>query len=262
MSMIFSRFIAYLCLIVFPILSEEKAYPILKKQMDQIVYEDSYRKNGFADSEIDHLHYEISVILKALKQQYDFKSHEITATYVSYTPEAPEQFLQKDEEGKFYVKLRIFHGFNPSRPANEELYSYLYLKDESSELEKVIITQRTTNDRIPPYLREVRRIINSTPKSSKALATASDQVDSNADIKIEYYRGELLPHSILHSPISKKKPDLSFELHNPSDPMDFMNQMKLMKLYKENLIYSKVALEILLKKVISGRNALIRKVVQ
>jgi hypothetical protein len=254
--------IGILIVFSFPLVSEEKAYPILKKQLDRIVYEDSYRKNGFADSEIDHLHYEISVLLKELKYQHDLRSHEITATYVPYTPEAPEPFLQKDEEGKFYVKLRIFQGFNPNRHSNEELYSYLYLKDDTSELEKVIISQRTSNVTVPPYLREVRRIINLSPKSAKALAQPSDQVDSNADIKIEYYRGDFLPHSILHTPISKKKPDLSFDLHNPTDPMDFTNQMKLIGIYKENLGYSKVALEILAKKVDSGRNAVIRKVIR
>lgn len=240
--------------------TEEEAYSFSRKRLDDIVFQESFRNIGFADAEADSIHYNISENLKALKKLYDMKSNFAVAKYLPYIPEKPEPLLLKDKDGRIYAKIRIFLGFNPQIMSIEEVFGFFYMKEDWKELDRVYIVLRTTNTQDPPYIQELRKYVNLTPKAKDPVAKA-DQSDSNADIKLEYYRMEQIPYKYLHEPLIQQEPDQSLTLHSNEAPLEFRNQRFIFANYKKNLKYCDVALRIFLENAETGREALYRKVI-
>ena len=199
------------------------------------------RKSGFADFEIDNLHREISKNLLAIKAINDKGLDKQSARYLTDIPNdnIPDLFL-KDSGGKPYLEMEIAHGESFSSYPRTFLYQskvYLYPSADLKSIEKIILQFKRTNSSGSLFIREMRRVINETPKftDEEADDPANVQPDDNSDIRLEYYTSNDGVANWKDIPDIEQKPGISVTLNEAENPLPYFKQRSILEEYKKVL---------------------------
>lgn len=196
---------------------------------------DSVRKNGFGDYEIDSLHKRIGENLGAIKGFTDKGYDKQNAKYLEdvVQKDIPDLF-KVDSAGKKYLEFELERGESFADYPKTYLFNarvYVFIADDLS-LEKVIIQYIRTNSRGENFIREMRRVINPTPKPALVAANGEVVADDNSDITLEYYTSNDGQSNWPNEPILANPPGLSIKLNEKENPIPYFKQRYVLEKYR------------------------------
>lgn len=221
------------------IFAEKPASATLKERETQKQIE-LQRKSGFGDNEIDTLHAHIIDDLRKMKKLQDLGIDKTAAQYLAQTPNEVREFYKKDSQGKSYMEIKLPQGQSYIDWPKVYLYdgmAYVYPKEDFSELDRIVLTFRRVNADGTIHVKELRRLINPTPKSE---GTEKDEkgeakLDTSSDIQLEYYRSLTSDTIWPNLPVIDAKADITMTLNDEKDPLPYDKQKHIMMSYKKML---------------------------
>lgn len=219
--------------------AEKPASATLKERETQKQI-DLQRKNGFGDNEIDTLHSHIIDDLRKMKKLQDLGVDKTASQFLAETPREEKQFYKKDSQGKSYMEIKLPQGQSYIDWPKVYLYdgmAYVYPKEDFSDLDKIILTFRRVNADGTIHVKELRRLVNPSPRSE---GTEKDEkgeakLDTNSDIQLEYYRSLTSDTTWPNLPVFEAKPDIAMVLNDEKDPLPYDKQKHIMMSYKKML---------------------------
>ncbi|MDF3821007.1 hypothetical protein P3G55_13935 [Leptospira sp. 96542] len=219
--------------------AEKPASATLKERESQKQI-DLQRKNGFGDNEIDTLHANISDNLAKIKKLQDLGVDKTAAQFLADTPVDHKELYKKDSEGKSYLEIKLPQGQSYIDWPRVYLYdgmAYIYPKEDFSELDKIVMTFRRVNADGTIHVKEMRRLINPSPKKESAEKDEKGdaKLDSNSDIKLEYFRSLTSDTIWPNNPVQTAAPDIAMVLNDEKDPLPYDKQKHIMMSYKKML---------------------------
>ncbi|MBM9590430.1 hypothetical protein JWG41_08245 [Leptospira sp. 201903075] len=219
--------------------AEKPASATLKERETQKQI-DLQRKNGFGDNEIDTLHASISGNLKKIKKLQDLGVDKTAAQYLAHTPESHKELYKKDKDGKPYLEIKLPQGQSYIDYPTVFLYdgiAYIYPKEDYSDLDKIILAFRRVNADGTIHVKEMRRLINPSPKSESAEKDEKGEakLDTNSDIRLEYFRSLTSDTIWPNDPVQPAEPDIAMILNDEKDPLPYDKQKHIMRSYKKML---------------------------
>lgn len=196
------------------------------------------RKSGFADIEINNLHSSIAKnineIVKLLNDNVDKK----TSRYVGKVPEEPKPFMLTDAEGKKFLEFDLGLGESYANYPETYLYyskAFIYPGEGSDSLGRIIMQFKRTNSRGTIFVREMRRLINDTPKGVEVAADGKRVPDDNSDIQLQYFSSYDTNTLWPDTPTLQQQPSVSFPLNDPKNPLPYEKQKLIIYEYKKLL---------------------------
>ncbi|MCZ8157783.1 MAG: hypothetical protein O9264_16810 [Leptospira sp.] len=228
-----------LSFLALPILAEKPASLTLKDRESQKQI-DAQRGAGFSDNEIDTLHATISEHLAKMKKLQDLGVDKTAAQYLSQTPETLKELFLKDGEGKPYLEFKLPQGQSYIDWPKVYLYdgtAFIYPNKDFTELDKIVMMFKRVNADGTVYVKEMRRLINPTPKSQ---STEKDEkgefkIDVNSDIQLEYFQALTSDTIWPNVPIQKEAANVTMVLNDQKDPLPYDKQKLIMQTYKKML---------------------------
>ncbi len=220
-----------------PIFAEKPASMTLKDRETQKQI-DAQRSLGFSDNEIDTLHATISEHLKKMKKLQDLGVDKTAAQFLGQTPEDLKDLYLKDAEGKLYLEYKLPQGQSYIDWPKVYLYdglAFVYPNKDFTELDKIILMFKRVNADGTIYVKEMRRLVNPTPKSQ---STEKDEkgefkIDPNSDITLEYYQALTSDTIWPNVPVQKATPAITMLLNDEKDPLPYDKQKHIMQTYKK-----------------------------
>lgn len=199
---------------------------------------DLQRANGFSDNEIDTLHATISEHLKKMKKLQDLGVDKTAAQFLGQTPESVKELFLTDAEGKLYLEFKLPQGQSYIDWPKVYLYdgvAFIYPNKDFTELDKIMLMFKRVNADGTIYVKEMRRLINPTPKSQ---STEKDEkgefkIDMNSDIQLEYFQALTSDTVWPNVPVQKATPAISMVLNDAKDPLPYDKQKHIMLTYKK-----------------------------
>ncbi|MDX1957112.1 MAG: hypothetical protein SFU98_00975 [Leptospiraceae bacterium] len=254
------KLIILLLLTSFSIFSLPTTRPLAEKEYYQ--YVQSVRAKNFADKELDRLHQSISNSLARMVETTSSGKAKNAARYNDVTPTVEPVYLQKDKDGKDYYTIELSQGVTGEDYPIYRIWDtrvYIYPGSDKKSLDKVMIQMNTVNTTIPNdneplYTKEMRKIINPTPKfagppkaeelykngvplwQQENVTDPNIPAEDNSDIFVEFYSDQdtkLKWVDIL--PIADYKPGLTVKLLDQADMMPFDIQKKIYLTYRDTL---------------------------
>ena len=196
----------------------------------------AYRDSGFADYEIDNLHKSIRDNMRAIKAYVDKGLDKENARYLEDIPKKDLPDLFKiDSQGKQYLELDIGQGESFADYPKTYLFdtrAFIYLAQDMT-VEKVIVQFKRTNSRGTYFIREMRRIVNPSPKVNEPDDQGNKKLDDNNDIFLEYYTSNDGVSNWPDVPVLESKPGLSVVFNDKENPMPFMRQRTILEKYRK-----------------------------
>ncbi len=229
---LFSFFVAFA-----PSFAEKPASLTLKDRESQKQI-DLQRANGFSDNEIDTLHATIAEHLKKMKKLQDLGIDKTAAQYLGQTPDTVKELFLKDSDGKLYLEFKLPQGQSYIDWPKIYLYdglAFIYPNKDFTELDKIVLMFKRVNADGTVYVKEMRRLVNPTPKSQ---STEKDEkgefkIDVNSDIQLEYYQALTSDTIWPNVPVQKATPSISMVLNDEKEPMPYDKQKHIMLTYKK-----------------------------
>lgn len=208
------------------------------KEAETMKQIEAIRKSGFADIEIDALHGSLAENLKEIKRLLDLGVDKANARFLYDLPVETAEVFMKDKEGKFYIPFKLRQGtsyLDWPKVFVYEGYAFIYPTQDFANLDKIIFMFKRVNADGTYYVREMRRLINPTPKSLPKDYRENTPLDSSSDIKLEYYQNFNTYLLWPNNPIQPVEPDVVFQLQKEDDPITFEKQRMVMTNYKKIL---------------------------
>jgi|JI8StandDraft_1071087.scaffolds.fasta_scaffold02068_8 hypothetical protein len=229
---LFSLFLAFS-----PSFAEKPASLTLKDRESQKQI-DLQRTSGFSDNEIDTLHASISEHLKKMKKLQDLGVDKTSAQYLGHTPDNVKELFLKDSDGKTYLEFKLPQGQSYIDWPKVYLYdgiAFIYPNKDFTELDRIIMMFRRVNADGTVYVKEMRRLVNPTPKSQSAEKDEKGEfkIDVNSDIQLEYYQSLTSDTIWPNVPVQKATPAISMVLNDEKDPLPYDKQKHIMLTYKK-----------------------------
>jgi hypothetical protein len=199
---------------------------------------EAQRKAGFSDIEIDTLHESIAANLAEIRRINELGVDKQAAMYLTDVPASSSEIFKADKEGKLFVQFQLPQGQSYTDWPKVYLYDgvgFLYPSADFRSLDKIVLMFRRVNADGQVYIKEMRRLINPSPKGSTRREDGSTEVDSNSDIQLEYYQS-LTSNTIWpDAPIQEMQPNVVMELNNSENPLPYEKQKLIMGQYKKVL---------------------------
>lgn len=196
------------------------------------------RQAGFGDIEIDTLHDSINQSIAGLKKMVDLGVDKQAALYLPEMPATDTDIFRKDSEGKTYIQFRLAEGQSHVDWPKVYLYNgigFIYPNDDFTELNKVVLMFRRVNADGTIYIKEMRRLINPTPRSPIKQDDGTYKIDTNSDIKLEYYQSFTSNTIWPDNPIQTMDPGVVMELNKTEAPLPYEKQRQIITQYKRIL---------------------------
>lgn len=201
---------------------------------------DAIRKGGFADIELDNLHGSIARSLFKIKLMTDSGTDKKHGKFLGDVPKEVPDVFSKDSGGKTYLSIELSSGESFADYPNTYLYNskvYIYPSDDAKALDKLVLEFKRTNSKGEVFIREMRRLINPTPKGiSKIDESKVDAVDikpdDNNDITLEYYNSNEGESIWPNSPIQPQPPSVVNKLNDPKETLPYNKQRAIIEKYK------------------------------
>lgn len=232
------RFLALFLLPMF--LFADKPAFVTQKDRDTAKEIATIRALGFIDTEIDSLHESISNHISQMKKLQDLGVDKVSAQYLAHTPNPVKDLFKKDSEGKTYMEFPLPQGMSYIDWPRVYIYdsvAFVYPKEDFSGLEKVIIMFKRVNSDGDVYVKEMRRIINLTPKSESLEKDEKGEpkLDTNSDIKMEFYQALTSDTIWPNVPIQKAEPNVVVTLNDEKDIIPYEKQRNIFLSYRKVL---------------------------
>ncbi len=195
---------------------------------------EALRKAGFADIEIDNLHGSIGESLGKIKAFVDKGIDKKHARYINDLPETVPDVFSKDSEGKLYLDLELLRGESFMDYPKTYLYQsrvYIYPAVDGKNIDKIILQFKRTNSKGEVFIREMRRLINPSPKSLSKTGT-TDKPDDNSDISLEYFTSNEGSGLWPDEPVQKEQASLVNKLNDPENLLPIQKQKSIIEKYK------------------------------
>jgi hypothetical protein len=196
------------------------------------------RASGFSDNEIDTLHATISEHLRKMKKLQDLGVDKTAAQFLGQTPDQVKELFLKDSEGKQYLEFKLPQGQSYIDWPKVYLYdglAFIYPNKDFTEIDRIVMMFRRVNADGTIFVKEMRRLINPTPKSQSAEKDEKGEfkIDPNSDILLEYYQALTSDTIWPNVPVQKATPAISMVLNNDKDPLPYDKQKHIMLTYKK-----------------------------
>ncbi|WCL49287.1 LIC13212 family protein [Leptospira sp. GIMC2001] len=229
--------LASLTILVHSVYSEKtKAMTYKERETEKQI--DAQRKSGFSDVEIDTLHESISTNLQEIKKLRDMGVEKQSAIYLTDIPATDTDIFKTDKDGKTYIQFALPQGQSYVDWPKIYLYDgvgFIYPSEDYSQLDKIVLMFRRVNAEGQQYTKEMRRLINPTPKNSVTNEDGTVSTDSNSDIQLEYYQSMTSNTVWPDKPILDNEPDVKMELNNADNLLPYEKQKLIMHQYKKIL---------------------------
>ncbi|WP_322113650.1 LIC13212 family protein [Leptospira limi] len=235
------RFSILLCYFLgMTVVFAEKPASATLKERDSQKQIDLQRKNGFGDNEIDTLHASIIENLRKMKKLQELGVDKTAAQYLAQTPQEHKELYKKDKDGKPYLEIKLPQGQSYIDYPTVFLYdgiAYIYPKEDFSDLDKIILAFRRVNADGTIHVKEMRRLINPSPRSESPEKDEKGEakLDTNSDIRLEYFRSLTSDTIWPNDPVQTSEADIAMVLNDEKDPLPYDKQKHIMMSYKKML---------------------------
>lgn len=199
---------------------------------------DAQRKAGFSDVEIDTLHESIARNISETKKLSELGVEKQATTYLTDIPSENSEIFKKDKDGKTFLEFYLPQGQSYVDWPKIYLYdgyAYLYPAEDFKNLNKLVFMFRRVNADGDIYIKEMRRLINTSPKSIQTNEDGTVVTDSNSDIKLEYYQAKTSNTIWPNNPNQEMEPNVEMELNQEGTPLPYEKQKMIMFQYKKIL---------------------------
>lgn len=145
-----------------------------KEELKQI---ETVRKSGFTDIEIDNLHASIAGNILKINGLLGNETYKKALRYIEDEPRVASKFLFQDKENKQYLELDLGLGQSFADYPKTYLYQsriYIYPGTDGQSLEKIILQFKRTNAKGEVFIREMRRLVNNSPKGPTFLGDGKE----------------------------------------------------------------------------------------
>ncbi len=221
-------------------------------------YVQAVRTRKFSDREIDRLHFSLAKMLTEIKAHVETNTVKNAARYKSHTPQPEETLFFKDKDGKEFFTIFLGQGVSWEEFPTSNIYNtrvYIYPGDDKKSLSKVIVQYIKVNSNGTEYIKEMRRIVNSTPFAPGPPKIEGEKVNGdlpkdqepyttdpeiapqeNGDLTVEYYSGHDSSHPwVEESPVTEIKLGINQKLQDEKDLLPFPVQKKIYLSYRDVL---------------------------
>ncbi|MCC5814427.1 MAG: hypothetical protein JJT78_06700 [Leptospira sp.] len=199
---------------------------------------EAQRKAGFGDIEIDTLHESIAKNIQGIRKMVELGVDKQAALYLPDLPATEANIFKEDKDGKVYVQFVLPQGQSYVDWPKIYLYDgvgFIYPSEDFSKIDKIVLMFRRVNAEGFVYIKEMRRLINPSPNFSASNEDGTSQIDSNSDIKLEYYQSFTSNTIWPDKPNQPFEPDVVMELNTENDPLPYEKQKLIMRQYKKIL---------------------------
>lgn len=220
------------------ILWAEKPTTLTFKERETLKQIEAQRMAGFSDIEIDTLHESIAKNIQGIRKMVELGVDKQAALYLPDMPATEANIFQEDKDSKVYVQFALPQGQSYVDWPKVYLYDgvgFIYPSEDFSKIDKIVLMFRRVNADGFVYIKEMRRLINPSPNFSAPNEDGTTQVDSNSDIKLEYYQSFTSNTIWPDKPNQPYDPDVVMELNTENDPMPYEKQKLIMRQYKKIL---------------------------
>jgi len=260
------KFLLILSLLPALLYAEKPAF-VTQKDRDTAKNIAAIRTAGFIDSEIDDLHAEISEHLSKMKKLQDLNVDKSSAQFLAHTPKPLKDLFKKDAEGKTYAEFALPQGVTVVDWPRVYIYdatAFIYPKEDFSELDRIVFMFKRTNSDGDVYVKEMRRLINPTPRSQSPEKDEKGEAkqDTNSDIKLEFYQSLTSDTIWPNTPIQKAEPNVVVTLHDEKDILPFDKQKNIFLSYRKTLRKLKKLSQNRLHNLDLDRNQMISKMLE
>ncbi len=219
-------------------LFSERIKTITYKERETQKQIDAQRKAGFSDVEIDTLHESIAKNISEIKKLSELGVEKQASTYLTDIPSQNSEIFKKDKDGKTFLEFSLPQGqsfVDWPKIFLYDGYAYLYPAEDFKNLSKIVLMFRRVNAEGDSYIKEMRRLINGSPKSIQTNEDGTVITDSNSDIKLEYYQAKTSNVIWPNNPIQEMEPNVVMELNQEGTPLPYEKQKMIMFQYKKIL---------------------------
>lgn len=219
-------------------LFSERAKVLTFKERETERQIEAQRQAGFADIEIDTLHESLAISINGIKKMVDLGVDKQAALYLPEIPATDTNIFKKDAEGKLYIEFELPQGQSFVDFPKVYLYNgigFIYPSEDFTDLDKIVLMFRRVNADGVVHVKEMRRLINPSPKKSKQDEAGALEVDSNSDIQLEYYQSFSSNAFWPNTPIQTTEPSVSMQLNSSESPLPYTKQKLIMSQYKKIL---------------------------
>lgn len=216
----------------------ERAKSFTFKERETMKQIEAQRKAGFSDVEIDTLHESISKNIGEIKKLNELGVDKQASVYLTDIPATTSNIFKLDKENKTYLEFPLPQGQSYVDWPKVYLYdgyAYLYPTEDFQNISKIILMFRRVNADGDVYVKEMRRLINPTPKSIVFKDDNTAETDSNSDIILEYYQANTSNVIWPNEPIQTSEADVTMELNKEDSPLPYEKQKMIMLQYKKIL---------------------------
>ncbi|MDZ4725487.1 MAG: hypothetical protein SH817_04990 [Leptospira sp.] len=232
--------IAFISGALFSSLFAEKPTSLTLKDRETQKQIDAQRASGFSDNEIDTLHASIAEHLGKMKKLQDLGVDKTASQYLGHTPSKVKELFLKDSEGKPYLELKLPQGQSYIDWPKVYLYdgtAFVYPNEGYTEVAKIILMFKRVNADGTIYVKEMRRLINPTPKSQSVEKDDKGEfkIDPNSDISLEYFQALSSDTVWPNVPVQKSPANITMVLNDAKDPLPYDKQKHIMLTYKKML---------------------------
>jgi len=216
----------------------ERAKSLTFKERETIKQIEAQRKAGFSDVEIDTLHESIAKNIGEIKKLNVLGVDKQASVYLTDIPATNSDIFKLDKENKTFLEFSLPQGQSYVDWPKIYLYdgyAYIYPSENFQDISKIVLMFRRVNAEGDVYVKEMRRLINPTPKSIVFKEDNTVETDSNSDIILEYYQSNTSNTIWPNEPIQAMEPNVTMELNKTDSPLPYEKQKMIMQQYKKIL---------------------------
>ncbi|EKO62613.1 hypothetical protein LEP1GSC082_4555 [Leptospira kirschneri str. H2] len=206
-----------------------------KEELRQI---ETVRKGGFTDIEVDNLHASIAGNILKINNLLGNETYKKALRYIEDEPREAAKFLFQDKENKQYLQLDLGLGQSFADYPKTYLYQskiYIYPGTDGKSLEKIILQFKRTNAKGEVFIREMRRLINNSPKGPTFLGDGKRTSNNNSEILLEFFSSHDTDFLWPDDPIQPVTASVTTKLNDAANPLPYNKQKQIILQYKRYL---------------------------
>ncbi|MGJ4715804.1 hypothetical protein FH597_05550 [Leptospira interrogans] len=206
-----------------------------KEELRQI---ETVRKGGFTDIEVDNLHASIAGNILKINNLLGNETYKKALRYIEDEPREAAKFLFQDKENKQYLQLDLGLGQSFADYPKTYLYQskiYIYPGTDGKSLEKIILQFKRTNAKGEVFIREMRRLINNSPKGPTFLGDGKRTPNNNSEILLEFFSSHDTDFLWPDNPIQPVPASVTTKLNEAVNPLPYNKQKQIILQYKRYL---------------------------
>ncbi|EKS07008.1 hypothetical protein LEP1GSC175_3186 [Leptospira santarosai str. HAI821] len=206
-----------------------------KEELKQI---ETVRKGGFTDIEVDNLHASIAGNILRINNLLANETYKKALRYIEDEPREAAKFLFQDKENKQYLELDLGLGQSFADYPKTYLYQsriYIYPATDGQSLDKIILQFKRTNAKGEVFIREMRRLINNSPKGPTFLGDGKRVPNNNSEILLEFFSSHDTDFLWPDNPIQPVPASVTTKLHDSANPLPYNKQRQIILQYKRYL---------------------------